>query len=481
MKIGSVNNLNTSYSGNKKAKRYIASALATLTIASPFATKQAHADYSQPPSYITSTDGSMTDLIRAYAVHGSNYEVEIDYDDNIGMYYKYAGKAYNLDGAEIPNPSTRKPVSIPVPTQKPWVAPVPTQKPWASIPTYKPQPTQAPNYTCDYDWLYEVYGDKYALEAHYDDSIGRYYTYAGCTLDLHGNIIPNPLTTKPQSKPPIKAMTDYDRLYSMYGNQYKLETRYDGNYGKHYVYAGLPLDLNGNIIFNYRFKNSDYNWLADTTHTDFQKIFLIYSDTVALEEHFDNNFGTYYVYAGRYYATDGSEIINPWGLRDDGKVYVPQPAVKPETTQRPALTPKPVVTPRPTATPTYDKYSLMTDLQKMYEIYGNDYLIEDYYDPNYGKCYSYAGRFYALDGSEIKLSPAGTKSNGANNKTRDSRIKEGTDLYSYYEIFGNSYKVITHWDPNVGTYYQYGPYAFTKDGKNIYDTSKLNKFDTSIK
>ncbi len=464
MKIASVNDLMTSYNGNKKVRKYVASALATLAITSPFTVKQANADYTQPPSYITPTDGSMTDLVREYAKYGDSFEFEIDFDDEIGMYYKYAGKTFNLDGAEISNPAKRKPVSTPAPTVKPWTP----------QPTYKPQVTQTPKYSCDYDWLYEVYGDKYPLEAHYDNNIGRYYTYAGYTLDLHGNIISNPVETKPQTKPAAQTMSDYDRLYSMYGNQYKLETRYDGNYGKHYVYAGLPLDLNGNIIFNYRFKNSDYNWLADNSHTDFQKIFLIYSDSVALEEHYDRNFGTYYVYAGRYYATDGSEILNPWGLRDDRKVYVPQPAVKPTTAPRPA------VTPRPTSTPTYDKYSLMTDLQRMYDIYGNDYIIEDYYDPYYGKCYTYAGRYYALDGSEIKDISSKSKT-GINVEIKDSRVKAGTDLYNYYLIYGDTYKVTPHWDKKYGTYYQYGPFAFTKDGKLIPDTSKLNKFDTNIR
>ena len=332
---------------------------------------------------------------------------------------------------------------------------------WQSaVEKYYPYSTQK----SDLDKVYSKYGDIFDIKTAYNDDFGLYYIYQGRTFDLNGVEITNP-NIKNIKKADYTASTDYDRLYEIYGRIDDLQVCSDKYYGRYYTYAGFPLDTNGNLIFD-KLQDSKFSWMSGYSLTDFQKIFGIYGENLEMKEHKDKYYGVYYTYAGRYYNTKGQEI--KYNSTPHYYYNTPTP------TQKPTF--KPTPTPRQ-----YSEYELMTDLQRMYEIYGNAYSIEEYYDSNIGTYYSYAGKYYDAAGNEIKK-PSKTASSSKNTtKTIDSRIKENSDFYGYYQIYGDKYKIKSHWDPNVGAYYQYGPYAFDENGNNIPNAKDLYKFDSTIK
>ena len=65
----------------------------------------------------------------------------------------------------------------------------------------------------------------------------------------------------------------------------------------------------------------------------------------------------------------------------------------------------------------------------------------------------------------------------------DSRAPNGSDFYYTILRFGDKYKIQAHYDAGggIGSYYQYGPYAFDKEGKRIQNPEKLWGFDKNIK
>ena len=397
MKISSINAYSPiSSKGNKKITKQVATALAALAIANPITSKPAHAQdcYSQPYyGMIVPSDISLSDFERAYATYGDNFELNILYDANLGFYYLYGNKAYDLQGNELDASDI-----------KTYVAPKKTQ-------TIK----DTPKFECDYDRLYAIFGDSSKLEVKYDNKLGRYYTYAGIALDLQGNIIQGYESKKAQS------------------------------YWSPYWY--------------------------DSSVTDFMKMYAIYNENFAIEEHYDRNFGTYYKYAGRFYAPDGSEIINSQALHDDIK---------------------------PSACPGFNKTtSRVTDLMRRIQMFkGSGYEVEEHYDKNYGRYYTFAGKIYDIYGNEIgdlknfQKNQSASKNNTSNyyynyipstTQNVDSRAPKGSDFYYAILTYGDKYKIEAHYDPGrggIGSYYQYGPMAFDKNGNQIANPENLYGFKT---
>ena len=384
---------------NKNAKR-AAAALTALLVTQPIASTPAHAQttVSQTPNaYYASLNSSISAFTRLYALYGDEFEIEPQYNSKIGTYFTYAGKSFDLNGNEIKVPDDSYDF------------------------IFDNDYTQ---YKSDYERLYAIYGDSYSLEINYDPYIGKYYTYAGQCFDTQGNIIKDPSSKQSQNSQKIASQ----------------------------IYSNL---------------------------TDFQKAYAIYGDDYNIEEHYDRNYGTYYKYAGNYYAPDGSKINNYRSLRDDKK-----PTSQNTTSQ-----------------------NRITDLMRRIALFkGSGYEVEEHYDKTYGRYYTFAGKIYDIYGNEIgeiknfqintpkpvatpkaTTNPKTAYNKTTNNSTNtqiDSRAPKGSDFYNAILTYGDKYKIKAHYDPGkygIGVYYQYGPMAFDKDGNQITNTKTLYGFDSNIK
>ncbi len=402
MNINSITAYNpNSFKGKNKNAKRAAAALTALLITQPIANTQAHAQYVSPQTsyaYSAPLGSSISAFTRLYALYGDEFEIEPQYNSKIGAYFTYAGKSFDLEGNEIKVPNDSYDFVF---------------------------DNNYNQYRSDYERLYAIYGDSYSLEINYDPYIGKYYTYAGQCFDTEGNIIKDPSSKQSQTSQQIT-------------NQ---------------IYSNL---------------------------TDFQKIYAIYGDDYEIEEHYDKNYGTYYKYAGNYYAPDGSKITNYRLLRDDKK----------PTNQN--------TTPQ----------TRVTDLMRRIALFkGSGYEVEEHYDKTYGRYYTFAGKIYDIYGNEIgnvknfqinnqKTTTPTTKPTTTTNKNSytttnntgttqvDSRAPKGSDFYYAILTYGDKYKIKSHYDPGkygIGVYYQYGPMAFDKNGNQITNTKTLYGFDSNIK
>jgi len=154
-----------------------------------------------------------------------------------------------------------------------------------------------------------------------------------------------------------------------------------------------------------------------------------------LKAHYDSGkkgAGYYYQYGNEAFTKDeGKRINNPEKLRgfESGNQTI-----------KPVTTPKP--TPKPTPTPA----------------------VQCYYPPVW----------YIMP--TPKPTPTTPKV--------DSRAPKGSDFYYAVLYYGDKYKIKSHFDAGaggIGIYYQYGPYAYDKEGNFIINPEKLYGFDEDVK
>ncbi|MBQ8476322.1 hypothetical protein IJ531_04595 [bacterium] len=177
---------------------------------------------------------------------------------------------------------------------------------------------------------------------------------------------------------------------------------------------------------------------------------------------------SYYQYGNRAFDKKGNEIKNPENLYGFKK----QEEKKEENSLDPRIPDK-------------------SDFYYTYLKNGDKYEIVTRYDPKkggVGTYYQYGQRAFDKQGKEIQNPENLYGFKKEDTQTQeiklDPRIKDKSDFYWAYLKNGDKYEIVTRYDPKrggVGTYYQYGPHAYDKTGKEIGDPSKLYGFDKDVK